>query len=291
MEELKNNYLKIKTDANGAELCSIMDRNGKEYLWQADPAFWKRHSPVLFPIVGSLWNGEFHVDGQTYKMSQHGFARDNRFQLIDKKDDEVWYAFQYNEETLKAYPYKFRLEIGYRLEANKITVIWKVQNMDDKEIYFQIGAHPAFYYPDYGTDGERGYFRFNVKDSFKYLLIGEKSCASLTEHTQKLENGLMKLDSHTFDKDAFIVNNNQLTSVSLLDKNKKPYISLNFETPVTGLWSPPSKNAPFVCIEPWYGRCDREHFTGEFKDRDNVNALAINEKFEAKYTITIDCIE
>lgn len=288
MEQLSNGHLTIKINEHGAELCSIKDSNGKEYLWQADPTYWKRHSPILFPIVGSVWNGEFKAEGKTYKMSQHGFARDSDFELVNKNENEITYALQYNEKTLEAYPYRFRLEIGYHLQDKTIKVMWKVINLDDKNIYFQIGAHPAFYYPNYGEDGERGFFRFDIKDEMRYLKIGEKACASLQEHIEKLDNHDLKLDVHTFDIDTFIVHDSQLKKVSLLDKNKNPYLSLTFNAPVVGLWSPPTKNAPFVCIEPWYGRCDRENFTGEFKDRDNVNMLKVGESFSAEYTISID---
>lgn len=288
MEQLSNGHLTIKINEHGAELCSIKDSNGKEYLWQADPTYWKRHSPVLFPIVGSVWNGEFKAEGKTYKMSQHGFARDSDFELVNKNENEITYALQYNEKTLEAYPYRFRLEIGYHLQDKTIKVMWKVINLDDKNIYFQIGAHPAFYYPNYGEDGERGFFRFDIKDEMRYLKIGEKACASLQEHIEKLDNHDLKLDVHTFDIDTFIVHDSQLKKVSLLDKNKNPYLSLTFNAPVVGLWSPPTKNAPFVCIEPWYGRCDRENFTSEFKDRDNVNMLKVGESFSAEYTISID---
>lgn len=291
MEQLKNEKLTIKVKEHGAELCSITDCKGKEYLWQADPAFWKRHSPVLFPIVGSVWNGEFKAEGKTYKMSQHGFARDTDFTLVSKTENEVWFALDSNDTTIEAYPYRFRLEIGYRLEGNTIKVMWKVENKDNKEIFFQIGAHPAFYYPNYGEDGERGYFRFDVKDSFRYLKIGEKACASLVEQKQELDGHDLRLDIHTFDIDTFIVHDSQLKSVALLDKNKSPYLSLYFDAPVVGLWSPPTKNAPFVCIEPWYGRCDRENFTGEFRERDNVNALKQGETFSASYDIRIDAAE
>ena len=100
-------------------------------------------------------------------------------------------------------------------------------------------------------------------------------------------DGLLPLDVHTFDIDTFIVENSQISQVDLFDKEKRPYLSLHFNAPVVGLWSPPTKNAPFVCIEPWYGRCDRVNYTGEFKDRDWVNHLEAGESFEASYTITI----
>lgn len=288
MEQLKNEQITIKINEHGAELCSICDNSGREYLWQADPTFWKRHSPVLFPIVGSVWNGIFKIDGREYTMSQHGFARDSDFVLTQKTKDEIWYTLNSNDNTLESYPYKFCLKIGYKLNGNTIKIMWEVINTDSREIFFQIGAHPAFFYPNYEEDGERGYFRFNVNDRFSYLKIGEKACASLVEHEQKLDGHDLKLDVHTFDIDTFIVHKSQLTKVSLLDREKSPYLSLEFDAPVTGLWSPPKKDAPFVCIEPWYGRCDRENFNGEFKDRNYINSLMPDKTFEASYTISID---
>lgn len=124
METLFNGRLSIEVSAHGAELCSIFS-NGKEYLWQADPAFWKRHSPVLFPIVGSVWENEYRNEGTTYVLTQHGFARDMEFTLISEENDEVRYQLVSNEETLKKYPFPFRLTIGYRIREKKVDVMWK----------------------------------------------------------------------------------------------------------------------------------------------------------------------
>lgn len=141
MKTISNEQLTIQVSPHGAELCSIF-ANGKEYLWQADPAFWKRHSPVLFPIVGSVWENEYRNEGITYTLSQHGFARDMEFTLVSEKEDEVRYQLMSNEETLKKYPFPFCLEIGYRIQGKQIEVIWEVKNTGDKEMHFQIGAHP-----------------------------------------------------------------------------------------------------------------------------------------------------
>ena len=121
METLFNGRLSIEVSAHGAELCSIFS-NGKEYLWQADPAFWKRHSPVLFPIVGSVWENEYRNEDTTYVLTQHGFARDMEFTLISEENDEVRYQLVSNEETLKKYPFPFRLTIGYRIREKKVDV-------------------------------------------------------------------------------------------------------------------------------------------------------------------------
>ena len=285
---LTSDLLIISIATHGAELCSIIDRSGREYLWQADPRYWKRHSPILFPIVGSVRDGHFTIDGRQYSMSQHGFARDSDFTPLGSTGDEAWYELTSSDTTLAAYPYKFRLQVGYRLTGETVTVIWRVTNTDDRDIYFQIGAHPAFYYPDYGSDGERGYLWFDREDSFTYLRIGDGACASLTPHSQPLDGHLLRLDTHTFDIDTFIIEGSQLTSVALLDRERRPHLTMQFDSPLLGIWSPPRKDAPFVCIEPWYGRCDREGFEGEFRDRDHVNRLAAGQTFEASYKIIID---
>lgn len=139
------------------------------------PCFWKRHSPVLFPIVGSVWENQYRNEGIAYTLSQHGFARDMEFTLVSEKEDEVRYHLVSNEETLRKFPFPFCLEIGYRIQGKQIEVIWEVKNTGEKEMYFQIGAHPAFYWPDFNADTQnRGFFGFDKEEGLKYILISEK---------------------------------------------------------------------------------------------------------------------
>lgn len=290
MVTLSNEKLTIQVAEQGAELSSIVAKTtGREYLWQADPVFWKRHSPVLFPIVGSVWNQTYRAEGREFTLSQHGFARDRAFHLVEADDRSARFLLESDADTFKIYPYHFALEIGYRLNDDQIEVIWKVSNRGDKQMHFQIGAHPAFYYPNYVADQpERGYFSFGGVKSLEYRALAEKGCVGDEVRPVPLdEEGLLLLDVHTFDIDTFIVENSQIHQVDLLDVEKHRYLSLRFTAPVVGLWSPPTKNAPFVCIEPWYGRCDRANYVGEFKDRDWMNLLDAGETFEASYTIQI----
>lgn len=289
MKTLSNSQLTVRVSSHGAELCSIVC-DGREYLWQADPAFWKRHSPVLFPIVGSVWQNTYYVGNTPFELTQHGFARDMDFELISESDDELWYRLTDNEETHIKYPFSFCLEIGYRLRGRCIEVMWHVYNPSDEEIHFQIGAHPAFYYPDYNADsGHRGFFGFDRKEGLHYILIGEKGCADIhTKYPLPLTNeGLFPIDVRTFDRDALILEGCQVKEVTLYGNDKRPCLSLHFDAPVVGLWSPPAKNAPFVCIEPWYGRCDRVCYGGEFKDKDWMQHLSAGDTFRGGYEIEI----
>lgn len=286
METLTNQHLTIQVSRHGAELCSILC-DGKEYLWQADPTFWKRHSPVLFPIVGSLWNGTYCVDGQEYHLPQHGFARDRDFVLLQQTTDSVRYRLTDDEESRLCYPFPFSLEIGYRIEGRKIEVLWQVRNTGGKEMHFQIGAHPAFYYQEPVENGVKGYFGFDCSEGLECTLISEQGCADTgTRYPLQLTDGLLPVGLHTFDRNALILEDRQVNRVTLYTSGKLPLLTLTFDAPLVGLWSP-SAEAPFVCIEPWYGRCDRAHYTGECRNRDWMQHLAPGELFETSYTIEI----
>lgn len=290
MHILKNDVLTVEVSEHGAELHSIR-KGATEYLWQADPKFWARHSPVLFPIVGSVWDKLYRVDGKVYELGQHGFARDMDFVKVEGNDTEVFYRLESNEETLKKYPWPFRLEIGYKLKGNAIEVIWRVYNPGTEEMYFQIGAHPAFYYPDYDPEtDERGYFSFDRSEGLECIRIMEKGCVdAVTKYPLEIpQDGLLPLRKDTFDViDTIMLQDSQIGRVTLHRNDGTPWLSLKFTAPVVGLWSPPTKNAPFICIEPWYGRCDRAGYTGDYRQKDWVNRLEPGKEFEGIYTIEI----
>lgn len=143
---LKNDQLSVTVDTFGAEMHSIQ-HDDIEYLWQADPKFWGRHAPVLFPIVGKLKNGQYHYNEQTYQMGGHGFARDNDFELIKKSDNELVFELRDNEDSLNHYPFHFNFRVSYKLVDNKIRVRYEVKNEDEKFMSFGVGAHPAFNVP------------------------------------------------------------------------------------------------------------------------------------------------
>ena len=290
MQTLKNSILTVQVSEMGAELQSIV-KNGYEYLWQGDPAFWGRRSPVLFPIVGSVWEKKYRVGGKEYEMGQHGFARDMKFELVSSSESEVWYRLESTPETLTKYPWPFILEIGYKLEGRSVEVLWRVTNPGEEEMFFQIGAHPAFNYPGYDVNSsERGYFSFDKSEGLESIAIREKGCVDIdARYFLDIKDGLLSLKSDSFDStDAYILQNSQVSKVTLHTQDKAPYLTLCFDAPVVGLWSPPGKNAPFVCIEPWYGRCDRVAFKGDFNDKDWINALAPGATFSASYTIVVE---
>ena len=188
------------------------------------------------------------------------------------------------------YPYPFVLEIAYRLRGNVIDVIWEVENPSEGDIWFQIGAHPAFFYPDYDPEKSgRGSFTFDRTEGLECIRIKEKGCVDAeTKWPLDTTGGRLKLERDTFDAiDTIMLQDSQIRRVDMFREDGTPWLSLSFDAPVVGIWSPPGKNAPFICIEPWYGRCDCAGYEGEYRDKDWMNRLTPGEKFRSVYTIEI----
>lgn len=275
---LENNILKIAIDTHGAELSSIFNKNeNKEMLWQGDSQFWGRKSPVLFPVVGKYKDGKTTYNGKEYSLGQHGFARDSEFTLIEKSENKLYFELISDEKTLTKYPFKFRLVCSFELKDNKIIVGWYVENTDDKTIYFSIGAHPAFY-----CEKSKTVLEMNG-ENLKYKLINSDGLYTTPEYD--IESTFVLHDS-IFDKDALIIENSNVNEISLVDNGKK-YLTVKFDAPLFGIWSPAEKNAPFVCIEPWYGRCDAEDFNGDITEREWSNSLDVNTNWYKEYEIII----
>lgn len=285
---LENGILRVEIDSFGAEIKSVKRKeDSREYMWCADPAYWGRTSPVLFPIVGSLKNKEYRYEGKTYRMGQHGFARDMEFSLESETKDSIWFMLEATEETRRNYPFEFRLHIGYVLRENEVAVQWKVENTDEKTMYFSIGAHPAFLCPLHGEPDKEGYgLKFaGLTDALHHHGNSADGMAVMEDKVLPLKDGTVVFTKDFFDSCTYMAEGKQTGEISLLDRDKTPYVTVIFDTPLFGLWSKEGANAPFVCIEPWYGRCDTADFEGSLKERDYGNALEPGKVFEAEYRI------
>ena len=285
---IQNEYLTVCVDSLGAELQSIVKNDTKqEYLWNGDATYWVRRAPILFPVVGCLKNKQYLYDDKLYSMTQHGFARDMEFELVEYTNTTLSYRLVSNEQTLENYPFQFELQIKYILTATQISVQWEVFNIDTKTIYFSIGAHPGFLCPlNDGHTQSQHYLSFDC-ELLHVTTIDSDGLARNEKYTIALDNGLLPISEHLFDDDALVIENDQAHKVSLLTPNRTPYVTLSFDAPLFGIWSPAKKQAPFVCIEPWYGRCDASDFQGELKDRVWGNVLDQGQTFHKSYTIHI----
>lgn len=286
---LENEILKVTVNYFGAELSSIVKKEtGAEYMWNADEKFWKRSAPVLFPFVGSLQNKEFLYDGKAYPMGQHGFARDMEFSLVSNSGTEAWFSLSSDESTYEKYPFAFTLEIGYVLNGNTLKVLWKVINEDEKQMHFSIGGHPAFMCPLAGEGKQTDYFiTFDTDKDLVYSKLSANGLVESKDNILATNGGSMQVTEHLFDEDALVIEGDQAHKVSLCKPEGTAYLTVAFDAPLFGLWSPAKKNAPFICIEPWYGRCDAEGFAGNLEEREYGHSLNAGEAFSADFRIEI----
>ena len=252
--------LKIQSKKSGAELTSIQ-YNGKEMLFQGAKVldgngsiYWKRQAPILFPIVGQLKNSTTQIEGNSYQMSQHGFARDRDFEEISKTETKHHYMLKNNEETLKKYPYKFELHVIYKIVEDTLIVTYQVKNMDNKTIYFGLGGHPAFNY-DY-SNGEYEIAFPEQEDEIEFLKLKD-GLIDIENAENILQDNKIYLKGDTFDNDAVIMKNLKSNKVTLQNhKTNQKTLEFDFTGfPYLALWS--KKGAPFVCIEPWQNTADR----------------------------------
>ena len=285
---LKNDDLAVMVVSLGAEIMSIRDCiTGQEYMWNANPLYWKRTSPILFPVVGSYKNKEVRYQNQVYSLPQHGFARDMEFELISVTQSEIWFGLSSNGETMEKYPFPFRLEVGYTVADHKVTVTWRVKNTGKDPMHFSIGGHPAFACPEKAEGKQSDYYlHFEGTNEITSRMIRE-GLATDQVIRYPLEEGYLKITEELFDNDALVVEGNQTQKVSLCRPDKTPYVTLSFDAPLFGVWSVPGKSAPFVCIEPWYGRCYHENFEGTLEQREWGNTLEAEGVFEVGYEIAL----
>lgn len=284
---IKNEWITIGVNTHGAELVSLKsNETGKEYMWCGDSKYWGRVSPVLFPFVGKLEGQRYTHKGVTYEnIPQHGFARDSEFELVEQTENTLWFALIKDEKWEANYPFDFTLRLGYRLENQSVHVMWTVINDGTQELHFSIGAHPAF-----TCEGGLNGYSLDLHTNLEALPCGvltQKGVLGEKVVMNKLEQGVLPLTDELFDEDALIIDGKGLNTVTIRDKNQNPFLQLRFDAPQLGIWSPVKAHAPFVCIEPWFGRSDREGFAGTLAEREYSNSLESGHSFAKEYVIEI----
>src|SRR5574344_1134830 len=308
MKTISNHILTVTVSSHGAELVSIkkspnarnrstrQTNSDTEYLWQGDDAngthFWNRHNPILFPVVGRLWNDTYRVGDAQYHLPQHGFARDSEFQFVDsltptRQKNSLTLQLESNENTHAVYPYDFVLQVNYKLYESTVIAIWSIVNKGPNIMYFQIGAHPAILYPNFNVnDLVHAHLVWNYpRESKKMTLLGESGCCLQKYGKIEPTDAVLPLTDNTFEKGA-LVKESSLGYLTMLTPDKSPYVSvICSKADVWGIWAPNKPNCPFVCLEPWCGRADDEGFEGDISQRKYIKALAPNSKFMFQYGI------
>lgn len=278
---IKNNTLSAVINAKGAELFSLKDKNSKEFMWEGNPEFWGKHSPILFPIVGTLKKNTYVYDDITYHLPRHGFARDMVFEMIEHSDNKVVFTLYSTVETKKVYPFDFELKISYTLLDNKLEIGYQISNKNNFEMPFSIGAHPAFAltnnFEDYSLafEYQENLTSYELQDD----LLSNKTNSIILEKNQ------LPLTYSLFEKDAMIFKKLKSRTITILDKNN-PFLRVDFNGfENLGLWT--KTKAPFICIEPWLGYSDTIETSGKLIEKEAIHFIAPKKEFECSFSIEI----
>jgi galactose mutarotase-like enzyme len=278
---LSNDAISAQINTLGAELCSLKNTENKDFIWEGDPAYWGKHSPVLFPIVGTLKNNTYTHNNKEYILTRHGFARDMEFELVDQTANTATFSIQSNSTTLASYPFQFELQIQYTLFHSTLEIAYKVINKDNSAIPFSIGAHPAFALPG---NFENYSLEFEKVEPLEYTLLENDLVSTQTETIDTISNSV-PLTYKLFERDALIFKKLQSNSLTIVEK-EKPFLKVHFEDfPNLGIWT--KVGASFLCIEPWFGYSDTIKSNGNIFEKEGIIILKTGDSFQTKFSIEI----
>ena len=278
---LSNSELTATIDSFGAELISLKNNNNREYIWEGNPDYWGKHSPILFPIVGSLKNNSYRNNNSTFHLPRHGFAREMDFDVIEQSNEKVVFSLKETAATLEKYPFKFELQISYTLTNSELKIGFNVINNNPFSMPFSIGAHPAFAIANKFESYEL------LFEKSENLVVSKLENDLISNSTYKLpiENNSLPLTYSLFENDALIFKTIESKSVTICE-NGIPFLKVHYnDFPSLGIWT--KSQAPFICIEPWIGYADTVENNGNIEEKEGIKILGVNQTFETNYLIEI----
>ncbi len=263
---IQNGDLKAVINHKGAEL-AILEKNNENYMWEVNKKFWDKTSPILFPIVGGLKNDRYIFDGKEYSLPRHGFAREREFTVVSKTENSVTFSLQYDEESLKIYPFTFKLQVEYSIREECLFVKYIISNLGNSVMLYSIGAHPAF-----KIDGK--FEEYSLEFDHEQTLTShqlENNLFSGKTVSIPLQNSQLPLSYTLFENDAIVLKESSIQSVRLLH-GEKTKLKVDFsDFPYLGIWT--KSEAPFICIEPWLGIADNANTSGFIEDKEGIQSL------------------
>ena len=288
MQTIYNEVLAVTVNPKGAELNSIFHKQHKlEYLWGADPAYWAKKSPVLFPIVGALKDNTYFFKDNPYQLSRHGFARESTFTVSEQTQDAVTFSLISDGHTLTVYPFHFEFRLHYALTGSTLNVTYEVKNLTGDDMYFSVGGHPAFKVPlAEGTTYDQYYLEFNQPENAARWLIAADGRIKDTPEPLLHASNQLPLSKRLFYEDAVVFKHLSSNRVSLRSDGTSHGLEMDFSGfPYLGIWA--AKDADFVCLEPWCGIADSIHTNQQLIDKEGINHLPAHETFSRTWTVTL----
>lgn len=281
---LTSPQLQVTIDPAGAEICSVTNKEGLEFIWPAKKEVWPRHAPVLFPVVGRLKENRFYHDGVLYPLGQHGFARDMKFLLSDHHEQGCTFRLSSGELTRNLYPFEFILEIRYELQGNTLNTHYTVSNPASTPLFFSIGAHPGFRCPLLPHERFEDYALWFETSTLEARVLNQGLRAPQTRRID-LPLSHLPLSKELFKADALVFENAQVQRVSLRSGTSAHRIDMECQGwPYFGVWTRQGCDE-FICLEPWYGIADAENSSGELSQKEGILRLEAGQQFSCRFSI------
>lgn len=281
---LENELLYAAIAPKGAELQNLVHKKyGREHMWRGDAAYWGKHSPVLFPIVGGLKNDTYYYKNKTYQLPRHGFARDKVFAAEQLSATEAVFTLTQDEQTLAVYPFTFILKLRYRLNEGTLSCTYEVYNPGNEAMLFSIGAHPAFAVPFTSDTSYTDYYlEFNKAENLQRWKLEDGLIAS--PEPLALERNVLPLQESLFYKDAIVLKQMKSNQIKLGCNKISPGLHFKFDNfPFFGIWA--AKDAPFVCLEPWCGIADSISHDQQLVNKEGINVLPANSHWQRTWSV------
>lgn len=287
MYVLENDFLKLEVALKGAELKRIFNKTkNEEYMWDSNPEFWGKSSPVLFPHIGGQNNAKYMYSGVEYPGSKHGFARDLEFEFVSQTDDTISFVLKSSDKTLELFPANFEFYLKYTLESSNIIIAYEVVNKDDADMFFSLGTHPAFATPFIEENSYDYYLEFEQEEKGDSYTIDDDGLIG-EEKRAVFEGKIVEITENIFNEGAIVLENIKSNYIILKNRKNSNEVKVDLEKfSILTLWAPPK--APFVCIEPWLGINDTKGFKGDISERKGVQKISGKDnKFYAELLVEI----
>lgn len=284
MVKISNDFLDVMISEQGAELKSIKNKAGEEFLWIGDPNVWAGQAPVMFPICGGLKDDKYVHNGKEYTLKKHGFARHSKFEIIRSEKDYAAFLLTPTDETKAMYPFDYEFVVSFKLDGNKIAITYAAKNLGTDDMYVSFGCHEAYYCPEDG-----GIENYKVVFDKPVTLKAYDLDGNLVKHSYNtvLENGTeLDLDYKYFAIDALVFRDIPFQAMTLAYRNGEKKLRVDFEGfNYCMLWTKP--NAKYICIEPWAGTPDPVDADGILANKMGINKVKGGDTFALTHTITI----
>jgi len=285
---IQNDFLKAEINPIGAELSSLYSKHtGKEYLWQGDATWWASRAPILFPIVCSLKDGTYSLNGETYNMPKHGFVRGATFNIVSAEHSKITFEYSDNDATRKMYPFSFVFQVIFELLESRLSTTYRVVNRNDYDMYFSLGSHEAYRCPrENGETFDDYYLEFERDSTYVSEVVTSAGLLNGESYTV-IDNGkILPLKHELFANDALIIKNVPSRRVFLKSKKSPAVVEVNYyDAPHLGIWT--KAGAPYICIEPWHGLPDDVGHGGQIENKPGIIRLSAGSDFVWTHDIAI----